>query len=289
MKFNYDCLYCNIKQVSKIQEVVEIDKETEEKIMREILSFLAKVSYDKTSPIVMQETWQIITRLMNNKNPYQSVKQEYNDLMLSLYDGLYTRLINEDNRFFKALNLAIEGNVIDYAASHSFSKEAIINKLVKKEVDALAIDHTKILYQQLKEASTLLYIGDNCGEIVLDKLLIEILKEEFPQINVVFSVRGQSILNDATKEDAAQVKMETVATVIDDGNGAPGTVLESVSQEFLEIFNGADVIIAKGQGNFEGLSSVKQKNLFLLFMAKCDLIAQEVKGKIMDKICLNNI
>lgn len=140
------------------------------------------------------------------------------------------------------------------------------------------------MYEKLKKADTLLYLGDNCGEIVFDKVFIEYLKDIFPNLKIFYGVRGRPIINDGTLEDAEMVGMREVAKVLDNGDGAPGTVIEDVREEFRRLFYGADIVIAKGQGNYETLSGTDREEVYLLFMAKCGVVAKKIGVETMSLI-----
>lgn len=140
----------------------------------------------------------------------------------------------------------------------------------------------------MKSAKSILYLGDNCGEIVLDKIFIELLSKEYPTCKVYYGVRGKPIVNDVTIEDALEVKMNEVATVISNGDGALGTVLKNTSTQFKQVFQQVDIVICKGQGNYEGLLGINKENVFFLFMAKCELVAKPVGVKTMSIVCMKN-
>ena len=134
----------------------------------------------------------------------------------------------------------------------------------------------------------MLYLGDNCGEIVTDKIFIREIKRQFPQINCFYAVKGFAVLNDVTMSDADMINMYEVATVISNGSKAAGTVLNDVSNDFKMIFDNADVIISKGQGNFESLYPINKENLFFLLIAKCSVIAKLFNVPVMSAICMKN-
>ena len=285
MKFKYECLWCHVNQAKRIAELVGMDDIRTEGMVRKVLKHLSEMPYEGTNPAMMEETWRIITQEVGDDNPYKAIKASFNQEMLTVYDRLHQKLLMDEDRFHQGIHLAIEGNIIDFGAKHEFSIEATVKQLLASEWVELAIDESEVLYEQLKGAEQVLYIGDNCGEIVMDKLLIQILKKEFPKLRTSFSVRGKPILNDVTIEDAIQVGMSEVADVIDSGSGAPGTVLSLTSDKFKQAFDAADVIIAKGQGNFESLSHLKKDKLFFLFMGKCDAVAKDIGVPLMSKMC----
>lgn len=285
MEFNYECLWCHVNQAKRVAEMVGLDAQRKESILRQVLKHLSEMPYEGSNPGLMEQSWRIITREIEDDNPYKEIKQTFNDQMMEVYKELDAKLMADPSRYINGIHLAVEGNIIDYGAKHEFSKDATITRLLSGEKDNFAMDESKVLYKQLKEAKQLLYIGDNCGEIVMDKLLIKVLREEFPDLKVIFSVRGKPILNDVTMADADQVGMEEVARVIDNGSGAPGTELSLTSHSFNACFEASDVIIAKGQGNFESLCDLKLGHLFFLFMGKCEAVANVLGVPLMSKMC----
>jgi len=175
--------------------------------------------------------------------------------------------------------LSIAGNIIDYGALASFDVESKIQEALKMD---FAINHYDELVNSLGKAKRILYIGDNSGEIVFDKLLIEQLPKN---IKVTYVVRSEPTLNDVLVEDARLVKMDEVADVIQSGSSCAGTILEKTTQEFKEALNSSDFVIAKGQGNYETIERFK-KQVFILLTAKCPHIARKLEIKKGDIIVL---
>lgn len=188
-------------------------------------------------------------------------------MALELYSQWKPRVINSDDPFRLALRLAIAGNIMDYGASTSFDIHKTIDRVVSSK---FAIDQSELLRAKLQKASKVLYLGDNAGEIVFDRLFIEVIMHG----DIKFVVKGEPVLNDVTIDDAVQVGMHYAADVISNGYDAPSTILNRCSSEFLKEYNSADIIISKGQGNLEGLLSENDPRIFFLLMVKCDLIAE---------------
>jgi hypothetical protein len=177
-------------------------------------------------------------------------------------------LINQsDNPYKTALRLAIAGNIIDFAANDSFDLLATIEMALKSE---FAIDHSAHLKTRIEKAGSILYLGDNAGEIVFDKLFIKEIKHP----NLTFAVRGAPVINDATMTDAEYVGMKDVARVISNGYDAPSTILHKSDKVFQKYFREADLIISKGQGNLEGLFELNDNRIFYLLLVKCDVIGE---------------
>ena len=208
-------------------------------------------------------------RIMEVSNPYRLEKMECNRLSLELYEFYKEKVLKSSDPFDMALRLSIAGNIMDYGPSAHFEVESTIRKVLDSD---FAINHSAELKKRLISAEKVLYLGDNAGEIVFDKLFIEIIQH--PQLT--FTVRGDNVLNDATIEDATQVGMDKVAAVIDNGYDAPSTILSKCSTEFLAVYKQADLILSKGQGNFEGLIDENDARIFFLLMVKCDVVAERL-------------
>ncbi|MCY6372637.1 damage-control phosphatase ARMT1 family protein [Clostridium ganghwense] len=288
MKLDLNCITCNINQAIKIMDLLEMERNKKEEMMREVLEYLSNADYSKCNPEVIGGTWNIILKYIENDNPYSDIKKYYNIEVLKMIEEIENLIRNSDNKFNTALKIAIAGNLIDFAAKHKFDLDMLKKKIMNIQELNLTIDHSKNLYESLKIAKSVMYLGDNCGEICLDKLFIKYIKNEFPNVKVYFGVRGKIIVNDVTFDDAQMVGMQEVADTIENGDGSLGTVIERVSDEFREKFYGADVVIAKGQGNYESLSEIDKKNIFHLFMAKCEPVSSSLGVKTMSIVCVEN-
>lgn len=288
MQLNLECILCNVRQVLTVMDLVKAKDDVKEAAMRETLAYLAQTDYQRSNPEVVKGTWDIITRHIENRDPYKKIRHYYNQKMLGYAEEIERRICKADDPFKTALELAITANLIDFAAGSEVDEAEVLKRLDGSKKQKLAVDAGDILYKRLQTAKSLLYLGDNCGEVVIDKLFIRQIKKEFPKLQVYFGVRGSAIVNDLTVEDAQMVGMADVATVISNSDGSLGTVLHKTSDEFKEIFELADVVIAKGQGNYESLSEEKKTGLYYLFMAKCDVVAKAAgveKGAV---VCLEN-
>ena len=223
-------------------------------------------------PKMSRELHVLLKQHSNDPDPYQEQKKQSNDLVLNMYPELKDLVFHSTNYFDTALRLAIAGNIIDYGISNSFDLLSTIDKVLNSK---FAIDDSLELKQALSEAKTVLYLGDNCGELVFDKLFIETIIHP----NLIYAVRDEPVINDVTLDDARYVGMDRVANLVSNGYDAPSTLLEHCSSEFLEVFNRADVIISKGQGNLEGLLGKTDKEVYFLLMVKCEVIADALGVK----------
>jgi uncharacterized protein with ATP-grasp and redox domains len=188
---------------------------------------------------------------------------------LELEEDIRNTIKKAKDPFQTALRYALAGNVIDFAPSKSFDVFKALATAVSKKP---AIDHSLLLEKELKKASVVLYLGDNAGEIVMDKLFIETIDHT----DLYYAVRGAHIINDITLEDAEYVGMTKIANVISNGYDAPSTLLKRCSPEFRKIYDKADIVISKGQGNLEGLIDRTDKKIFFLLTVKCDVMAEMI-------------
>jgi len=285
VNLNLNCILCNLKQVLTVTDLVNLDSATKEVVMRDVLGYLHTTNYEKSNPEVIKGTWDIITKHINNTNPYGEIKGYYNRQVMNIADNIRNLVNQSEDKFNVALKIAITANLIDFAASHTFDEKMLLEKINTINEQHMPIDDSKKLYTKLKSAKTLLYLGDNCGEIVIDKIFIEYIKIIFPDIKVYFGVRGEPIVNDVTVEDANMVQMQEVAEVISNGDGSLGTVIERTSTAFKEVFYKVNVIIAKGQGNYESLSEIDRNDIFFLFMTKCDAVASHLDVANLSILC----
>ena len=271
MKTSLECIPCIINSFMNLINSGLLSSKHKETAVRRLLSYLAVADFDKSPPELGREMHRMIRELLQNRDPYKDVKQKYNSMMMEMYFDLNYIISKSSNPFDMAMRFAIAGNVIDFGPQHRLDIMETIDRVSKSEI---AIDHSRNLFEDLKKARTLLYVGDNCGEIVMDKLFLSRLN--VPEI--YYAVRGGPVINDATLEDAEHIGIDKLATIITTGDNSPGAVWETAGQEFKNLFNRSDVIISKGQGNLEGLLDVT-RNIYFLLVTKCDRIAKILNTK----------
>lgn len=256
--------------------------ETQQKVLLEYFYTTIENDGSGFAPIIQRNLNKTFCRILNIDDPFKEEKEESNRVALELYDEWKPKVIESENPFNLALRLAIAGNIMDYGASDSFDIHKTIDRVIASD---FAVDNSEVLRQQLLKASKVLYLGDNAGEIVFDRLFIETIMHG----NISFAVKGAPVLNDVTMDDSVQVGMHYAADVISNGYDAPSTILERCSREFQEDFRSADLIISKGQGNLEGLLSESDPRIFFLLMVKCDLIAETLGVKKGDFVVFNQL
>jgi uncharacterized protein with ATP-grasp and redox domains len=232
---------------------------------------LADLDMSQNPPAIGQKIHRLIRKLIDNDDPYYELKKKFNNLAVRICHDLKENIQTSEDPLETAFRLAIAGNIIDLGVKTSIT-ESDIEKII---TNCLTADFDKSHFEEFKDsinrAERILYITDNAGEIIFDKLLIE----QLPMKKVTVAVRGKPVINDATMEDAEFAELTDIVNVIDNGSDAPGTILEDCSQDFRDFFEKADLIIAKGQGNYETLSEVNKK-IFFLLKVKCPVIARNI-------------
>ena len=270
-----ECLHCALNQVIATTELVGMPENRRRELMQRTFEMIAEKGIDRNNSEIIEEAYRLVTREIGDENPYRQVKRDFNEGMMRLCPEVRQHIRESADPLAAAVRASIAGNLIDLAAlGLSVTMDAAMEKVRSVDETGLYIDHTAQLKAALGEAKTLLVLGDNCGEIALDKLLIETIRALYPDIRVQYGVRGTSIVNDVTREDAAQVGMEEVAEIIDNGDSMLTTQPHRASAEFNRAFDAADVVISKGMGNYEGLYFCDRPNLFFLLIAKCDVTAR---------------
>lgn len=287
MLMHHACMLCNLNQVYRVIRLLDMDELSARHLVSKVMAFLAEADYSKTNSEIMGETWKLITRETGQEDPYAEIKKRYNRMLLDEEEELRLSVKHSEDPLCGALRLAAAGNQIDFAGSREV--RFVMEEVYHRMNGTLAVDNSGQLFEDLKDAKSVLYIGDNCGEIVLDKLFIEEIRKQYPDLSVTYGVRGEPIVNDVTILDARMTGMERVAEVIENGSGALGTVLSDTSLQFRNVFEKADVIISKGQGNFESLSECTDKNIYHLMMVKCERIAGILKAPVGELICCHGV
>ena len=279
MKTYLDCISCFVRQGLDAARLVSGDEQIHEQVVRQVVRLAADLDMTQTPPAMSQQIHRLIRELTGNEDPYRDLKKQHNRFALELYDLLEPTVHSTDDPLETAVRLAVAGNIIDLGVKTSIS-DSDIHKTIN---DSLTASFDETMVEQLRSeaecAQHILYLADNAGEIVFDRLLIE----QLPTEKVTVVVKGSPVINDATMADAEFVGLTKIVEVIDNGSDAPGTILETCSQSFRDRFEAADLVIAKGQGNYETLSD-SDKNIFFILKAKCPVIAEHIGCEIGDMI-----
>jgi uncharacterized protein with ATP-grasp and redox domains len=264
---DYRCFFCFTRAFEKLLQKESISNEAKSRFTQEMTELYLKNTSGISAPLFSRDLHKILKKYTGNPDPYKEEKKKSNDQALSMFPELERIISQSDDPFNTSLRLAIAGNIIDFAISDNYDLKSAIENALKSE---LAIDHSEQLRQALQKARSVLYLGDNAGEIVLDKLFIKTINHP----RLTFVVRGAPIINDATIEDAEYTGLNDVANVISNGFDAASTIPEKSDSLFQKYYREADLIISKGQGNLEGLITLNDLRIFYLLMVKCDVMAE---------------
>jgi len=271
MKIYLDCIPCFIRQSLDAARHATDDVNIHEKVVCGVLGLANNLDMSQSPPIIGQKIHRLIRELVGVDDPYHGVKQQFNNIALKLYSKMRHLVIESEDPLETAVRLAIAGNIIDFGVKSQLQEEELeetINKCLSEVFSGSRIEDFR---SAINEAENILYLADNAGEIVFDRLLIE----QLPIEKITVAVKGSPVINDATMQDAEIAGLPKIVEVIDNGSDAPGTILESCNQSFRNRFEKADLIIAKGQGNYETLSDVN-KNIFFILKAKCPVISRNI-------------
>lgn len=267
MNTSLDCLPCFIRQALDAVRITTNDPARQEQLLREILHLLAETDLNLPPPAVAQRLHRRLRESSGTDDPYREHKDRHNRMALRLLPGLRAQVEASDDPLMTAAHLAIAGNIIDLGAKSGLTEQEI-EASIRHAAGQPLTGNAAAFRQAVTEADTILYLADNAGEIVFDRLLIE----QIGPARVTVAVRGRPVINDAVLEDARAAGLDRIVPVIENGSDAPGTLPGDGSAEFLRRLETADLVISKGQGNFEGLSGCGQ-NIFYLFKAKCPVVA----------------
>jgi len=270
MRTYRECVPCIEKRLKSISERLTDDPKLRNAIVEGGRKAFDEKDMELPPPYFGQKVHRAIRRISGNPDPYKELKNLYNKRALKLYPELKERVLEAIDPFRAAVLISIAGNVIDFGAADDFSLKETIERVTTEQP---AVDCIEELKQAVAQAHTILYIGDNAGETVMDRILIEQFE---PEKEVTFAVRGGPVLNDATDEDARIAGLHAISTIIDSGSDAPGTLLEDCAETFRTAFRSADLVIAKGMGNFESLCDTADREVYYLLLVKCDLVGDHI-------------
>lgn len=267
MKTYLDCYPCFFSQAVKTSRIITSDDKKIRQVLDAVAEFLPGVCFEATPPEIGREVYRIISEITGVADPYQKIKEECTRQALSLYPELKKKVDDSQDRLMVAVKVAIAGNIIDFGANADFDLRNDIETILSQD---FGINHYKEFCEGLEGAKKVLYLADNAGETVFDRILIEEIQKP-----VIYVVREKPVINDAVRKDALEAGIDNVAEIISSGCDAPGTILKLCSSEFMKVYRSADFVISKGQGNYEGLSG-EARPIFFLLKTKCAVIARDI-------------
>ena len=267
MRTYLDCIPCVMQQALRAGRMATSDEEKLKLILDKTAELVKTISMETIPAETGAKMYQIVSEVTGVVDPYKEIKQQHIKETKAIYPELEQIVANSDDKLLTAIKIAIAGNIIDLGVNKAFDIVTDVKTILEQDFGVLDYPAFK---KQLDKSKNVLYIGDNVGESVFDKILIKELKRP-----VKYAVRAIPIINDVTWEDAVASGIDEVAQIVDSGCKSPGVILEQSSPDFLELFNTADIVISKGQGNFEGLSGCNRQ-IFFLLKAKCRIIAEHL-------------
>jgi uncharacterized protein with ATP-grasp and redox domains len=256
-----------LNQALRAARIATDDEKKVKQVLDEVGMMLRTIPLESSPPESGRLIYRKVSEITGNSDPYRKIKDRYTKKALSLYPLLKSRVEKSDDRLMTAIRIGIAGNVMDLAPDRDFDVEKEITETLNR--DFAVCDYSRFK-DRLDGSDEVLYIGDNAGECVFDRILIEEMKKP-----TVYVVRGAPVINDATYEDAVKAGIGEVATVLSSGTDAPGAVIETCGKEFTRVYRGSNFIICKGQGNYEALSNEK-RTIFFLLKVKCRVIADDI-------------
>ena len=267
MRTYLECFPCFLNQALRAGRIATNDDSITKRLLDEIGMMLKEIPMDSSPPETGRLIYKKVSEITGNNDPYKEIKRENTDTALELYPALKKKIESSNDKLLTAIRMAVAGNVIDFGIDRKFNIETDIADILSRDFAIYDYDEFKA---GLTKADKVLYLGDNAGEAVSDKILIEQIKK-----TVTYIVRDKPVINDATYDDAVHAGIDKVASILSSGTDAPGTVLKTCSAEFIELYNNANFIISKGQGNFEALSDEKRP-IFFLLKVKCPVVANHL-------------
>jgi hypothetical protein len=267
MRTYLDCYSCLLRQALQAARFAGADEVHQKAVLDSVLDMLGQAKSTATPPEIANRVHQIVRRKTEDGDPYRSVKARSTREALALYPRLEALVAEADDPLETAVRLSIAGNIIDFGPVQEYDLWETIERVLNQP---FSVDGGQAFRKMLEEVNQVLYLGDNAGETVFDRVLIEAL-----DLPVVYVVKGGPVLNDATMGDAQAAGLDRVARVVDNGIDATGTILNRCSESFRRMYDEAELVIAKGQANYETLSAEGPKVFFLL-QAKCSIIARDI-------------
>jgi len=282
MTIQKECIGCIIAQSERVCDAIYADKSLRKRIISYVETTLQDADFTLSPPVIAAPLYEHMAILAKTDDLYEEQKQHASTQAKSYLSFLEKTIQNSDDPLIAILKTAVVGNVIDLAAEVSFDLHEAIMSVFNMP---FAHDDTETLRTSLTHAKTLLYIGDNAGEHIFDALSIQSLQKLYPQLSIIYMVRGNPIINDVTLIEAYEAGIDKICSVMDSGVPTPGFVYKLASHEAQECFSRADLIIAKGMGNYECMTPQQRDNICFLLKIKCSVVAASLSQKIGDIIC----
>lgn len=278
MQATHECLVCMLKQALNTARVATRDPAKQREVMNRVARLIPRISLRQTPAAMSQPLYGIVSDVTGIRDPFRAQKKETNRLALSLLPDLRRMVARAKDPLDAAVHVAVAGNIIDLGIGHVFDIEKDIARMMKQP---FAVSALPAFRRELKHGRKVVYLGDNAGEIMFDRILVEQMLAR--GMDVTFTVKSAPIINDATLDDACEAGLMDLVRVITTGSGDIGVNWSRASREFKRACAAADLIVAKGHGNFETCVG-RSGNYYFLLKAKCDVVAAELGVKLGDMV-----
>ncbi len=283
MRTSLDCIPCILRQTLDAARMISPEASVHEQILREVLRWTSDIDLAQSPPALAQRIHRRLREITHQPDPYHALKERTNQAALECLPTLRAQIDASSDPLITAARIAIAGNRIDMAI-HSEISEEDVRRVVQEAFTDPFFGEVEKFRHFVDTARSIVYLTDNAGEIAFDRLLVEQLA---PQ-RVTLVVRGSPVINDATLPEARAVGLDPLVRVIEDGSDAPGTILSDCHPEIRALIDNADLVIAKGQGNFESLSS-HPANIFFLFKVKCPVAAEHIRQPVTTQVLAQSL
>ena len=284
MKMAPDCFACLYEQALRVTKALECDEACAFRLLKKGAGVIKELEPNQTPPEAAAILYPALAKEVGCEDLYEKQKRDSINLALKYLDFVFKKIDKSQNPLDAALRAAVAGNVIDFATQKSFDIAKEIENIFEV---SFAIDEKPLFLERLAKARRLVVIGDNVGEHLFDKLFLELVAKFYPDMERFYFTRGRPIINDVTFKEAKAIGMDRVCTIIDSGVDTPGFIYEKANEEARRIYDSADLVLAKGMGNFECMESLQDERLFFLFKVKCSVVAKRVNQEVGTLICVN--
>jgi len=276
------CVECILNQAKRVCDTIHADEKLRHAIVSQAEMMSRDFSFNQNPPQNAAPLYQEMARLAHKKDLYKELKEQSTQAAMAFVPELKKELQNAKNRLLSATKVAVAGNVIDLAAAVRFDLATELAKLFHTDFQ---INDFALLQEQLPHIKTIMYLADNAGEHVFDYLYIQELLHLYPHLQITYVTRGEPIINDVTYEEAKAFGFERLCTLLNSGVDTPGFEYARANSESKKLFDTADMIIAKGMGNYECLSPYPRKNICFLFKIKCQVVANSIHSDVGGIVC----
>jgi len=284
MKTSLECIPCFYRQALDAAKMFHVSRGAQKRILDRVACAMPKFSLTATPPEIARTIYHIVSKETGREDPYLRLRLRSTKQALKLYSKLNKYVSNSRDWLRAGIQVAGAGNVIDFGAkSAGYITNHVTNfmrgKITLNQPQSIAAADLLNLRKNIASAKNMLYLGDNAGETVFDRVLIEECKRRFPKLEIVYAVKAKPIINDALEKDAIEAGLDKSARIMSTGCDTPGVIIKYASAQFRKMFSAADLVIAKGQGNFESLGECRRP-IYFIFLIKCSVVADQLNRKV---------